>query len=229
MTKNLNYLLPEFKNYVLVVANGQFPQDLEIITFFKQSKLIIACDGALKNLLKTNIIADYVVGDGDSIKSVDKAVAKHPYIYDPDQNTTDLTKAINFIHREFRTKHPIVITAASGLREDHSVANVALLAQYADTFDRIVMLSDYGIFQVCKKGHNSVSSIIGQQISFFALNMQTRISCNNLKWPLHNHKFRYLNSGTLNQATSDTLEILCDAPTLLYRAFEIKIQVTKEV
>lgn len=221
----LEYLLPIQKSQIAVVANGEFPKHCTIIEYLYSSNKIIACDGAINNLIANNIIADYVIGDGDSssLNQIGKFV-KNPYIQILDQNNNDLSKAINFIQKTFNTKRQVIIFAASGLREDHALANIALLMQYAQRFSRIYMLSDHGIFQVCREGTHNLSSIIGQQISFFSLEdaQNNYISCQELKWPLVELKLDYLNNGTLNQAKEKQLIIRCTRPTLIFRAFEIK-------
>lgn len=213
------------KPQIAVVANGEFPKHAAIIEYLRNSTITIACDGAINHLVANNILTDYVIGDGDSSSFAQiSQFVKNPYIQILDQNNNDLSKAIDFIEQTFGTQHPIVIFAASGLREDHALANIALLMQYAKRFSIIYMLSDHGIFQVCSAGTQILPSIIGQQISFFSLEdaQNNYISCPELKWPLLEFKLDYLNSGTLNQATDTQLTISCTRATLIFRAFEIK-------
>lgn len=221
----LTYLMSSHKPQIAVVANGEFPKQAAIIEYLRSSTTIIACDGAINHLGASNILADYAIGDGDSssLTQINKFV-KNPYIQILDQNNNDLSKAIDFIEQTFGTQQPVIIFAASGMREDHALANVALLMQYAQRFSQIYMLSDYGIFQVCNSGKQVLPSIIGQQISFFSLEdaQNNYISCPELKWPLLEFKLDYLNIGTLNQASSEQLTISCTRLTLIFRAFEIK-------
>lgn len=221
----LEYLLPHHKTQIAVVANGEFPKQAAIIEYLHSSATIIACDGAINHLAANNTLADYIIGDGDSSSFTQMSkFVKNPYIQILDQNNNDLSKAIDFVEQTFGTQHPVVIFAASGLREDHALANIALLMQYAKRFPTIYMLSDHGVFQVCNAGTQILPSIIGQQISFFSLEdaQNNYISCVELKWPLLELKLDYLNNGTLNQATGTQLTINCTRPTLIFRAFEVK-------
>lgn len=206
--------------YIAVVANGQMPTSENVICLLKQSTFTIACDGAGCKLNSMNIVPDYIVGDNDS--NFKTGTAKNPYVFIEDQNCNDLTKAINFVMENYGTQLPIIIFAANGLREDHALANIALFMQYATKFTTILMISDYGIFNIANSGKNNFKTLIGQQISFFSLEHENVINCSELKWPLNDIKFPYLNSGTLNQATKNYLQISCDKPILLYRTFEIK-------
>ena len=184
--------------------------------------MIVACDGAINNLITLALVPDYIIGDGDSVGVIPPSAAKNPYIYIGDQNTNDLTKAINLLAQKFPATSAVVIFGASGLREDHSLANIALLRQYSLIFPKIVMLSDYGVFRVCPAGTSYLPSYNGQQLSFFSCASTTQISCPNLKWPLVAMQFNHLNSGTLNQATAPQLTLETTAPILVYQAFEIR-------
>lgn len=220
------YFLPNFENYISIVANGEFPADLQIIQAISHSQVIIACDGAANQLNEHYLNANYIIGDGDSIDYQQDRLkqdnySKCEYIINRDQNTNDLTKAINLVADKFGMDVPVLIFAATGLREDHSLANIFLLEQYASRFTQVAMISDYGIFQVIKN-KNRLPTIIGQQISLFCTNNQASIACPNLKWPLNNYRLNYLNSGSLNQATSDYLVIQSLSPVIVYRAFCIK-------
>ena len=218
---NPEYFLPNYTNYIAIIANGLFPTKPEIINFLKKAKLIIACDGAIHNLARIGILADYAIGDGDSAEIIARAFSKNPYIHIPDQNSNDLTKAFNFAIENLPDQ-PIIIFAASGLREDHAIANFGLLAEFATRNNKTAMLSDYGIFNVCRKGSTILTAITGQQISFFCLNQTTLVSCPELKWSLEDFSFKNIYSGTLNQATQNQLTIDSSGSLIVYRAFEIK-------
>lgn len=218
---DLEYFLPNYENHIAIVANGQFPEKAEIISLLRKSRAIIACDGAIHNLTKSKIIADYVIGDGDSANEISDKIVKNPYIYIADQNSNDLTKAFNHACDNF-PESPIIIFAANGLREDHSIANFGLLFEFGRKHDSIAMVSDYGIFNICQSGISIFNVVAGQQISLFSLKNTTQISCPELKWPLANFCFKHLYSGTLNQASGNQITIDTTDNVILYRAYEIK-------
>lgn len=207
--------------YIAVVANGEFPNSDEVFGLLKNAECIIACDGAGNHLNHHAIVPDYIVGDADSTIAT-TAVAKHPYVFIDDQNCNDLTKAVQFIQTTLDTTLPIIIFAASGLREDHMIANFALLAQYKSNFNSLFMISDYGIFMPLASGVTTLPTIIGQQVSFFSFDASNSVTCHELKWQLLNAQFPYLNSGTLNQVTSDYITITTQQPIIVYLSFEIK-------
>ena len=222
MTITLDYLIPEFKNHIAIVANGEFPSSELVLNWLQQRQLLIACDGALNNLQQRQIIADFAIGDGDSHNKLASAGLRNPFIEIKDQNSNDLSKAAAWVAGNYGCDIPLIIYAASGRRDDHALANIALLQQYAECFSQIIMLNDYGIWRPLNCGSNIIRTLIGQQLSFFGLNPSLRLSCQQLKWPLTEFKFEFLNSGTLNQCTANYIEVKANSPALLYLTFEIK-------
>jgi thiamine pyrophosphokinase len=219
----LAQLIPEYLGHISICANGLFPTNAEVIALLKNGSPIIACDGALNAMSDHGIVADFAIGDGDSLdRGKLQDFAKNPYIQIADQNTNDLTKAINFIAENYGYNQSILIFAATGLREDHTLANIALLEQYSAQFKQIAMLSDFGILEALSAGKHKLNSIPGQQISFFCFNQKTEISCEELKWPLVNKNFLALNHGTLNQVNADHINVECNGSLVVFRAYEIK-------
>lgn len=219
--ENLQYLLNITGDYLVIVANGEMPKSDCIIEVIVSAKLILACDGASFKLNQLGIIPDYVIGDNDSSQKTLKT--HNPYIYIGDQNSNDLSKAFHFAGT-LEKNIPIIILAASGLREDHALGNIALLNQfqYKDPTQIIHMISDYGIFTPLPSGIHKINSMNGEQISFFGFNQDNQITCKELKWALDEYNLSYLNSGTLNQSNSNHLNIKTKTPILIYRCFEIK-------
>ena len=206
--------------YNIIIANGEFPTHPYLIELIKNAKTLICCDGAIHKLLMHHITPNYIIGDCDSLQTLEDGILNERIIKLPDQSTNDLTKAVNFAHKELQL-NKIIILGATGLREDHTIANIALLAEYIKYIDEISIISEYGIFSAHNKP-TKLSTQIGQQISFFALDKDTSISSNELKWPLKNHKFDKWYQGTLNEATDELVNLDISGTIIVYRAFELK-------
>lgn len=222
MTITLDYLIPDFKNHIAIVANGEFPASKLVTNWLEYRQLLIACDGALNNLQQQQVLVDYAIGDGDSRNSIAPVNLKNPFIEVKDQNSNDLSKAVTWVVNNYGCNIPVIIYAAGGRRDDHALANIALLQQYANHFPQIIMLNDYGIWRPLTGSRNIIPTLIGQQVSFFGLTPELRISCLQLKWQLKNFQLEFLNSGTLNQCSENFIEVQISHPALLYLAFEIK-------
>ncbi|MFN8770848.1 MAG: thiamine diphosphokinase [Neisseriaceae bacterium] len=203
------------KDFNLILADGRFPQHIYLKSLLKTANNLIACDGSANRLLKHNIIPNHIIGDCDSISYKLYKQFKNIITKDDDQSTNDLTKAVNLAHS--LKLDNIVILGATGMREDHAIANIGLLIKYNTIINKIAMISDYGIFTVSNK--NPISTIKGQQISLFSPIPNTKITCSELKWPLSNYQFNSWNSGTLNEATGNYIIISSNNPIIVYRSF----------
>ncbi len=206
--------------YNIIVANGEFPSHPFLLRLIKNAKTLICCDGAIHKLSSRHITPEYIIGDCDSLQILENGILNDRIIKLPDQNSNDLTKAVDFVHTQLQLDN-IIILGATGLREDHTLGNIALLAEYINNIDNISIISEYGIFTVHNKS-SKLSTIKGQQISFFTLDHESSISCKELKWQLKNHKFRKWYQGTLNEATANSINIEIIGTIIVYRTFEIK-------
>lgn len=223
-------------NNHIIVANGAFPKRKYLRELIANAHTLIACDGAIHNLLKYEYVPNYIIGDCDSLSLELRQIYAKQVIVGHDQNTNDLTKAMQFVLKKLKL-NTIIILGATGLREDHTLANIALLAYYYNLMgkdkvgtsedgtklfsaSRLAMISDYGIFTVhC--GKTVLKTIKGQQISLFSPDINNRITCHELKWPLDNYQLTNLYSGTLNEATADQLYITSTHPVIVYRLFAV--------
>ena len=140
-----------------------------------------------------------VIGDLDSLTPEYKNIFSDRLVYDPDQETNDLTKAVEFCVKNGVKK--AFILGATGLREDHTLANISLLASYSTKLD-IEMYTNSGYF-ISVSESIRLKSHIGQQISIFSLTPQMPITLENLKFPLENRKLLSWWEGSLNEALGD--------------------------
>ena len=117
----------------LIVANGPF-LPLAIIQECARGRRIIALDGAADQLEHRGIKPHIILGDFDSIK--EKPLDTEPFvgrdgitfIPAPDQNFTDLQKAIQFCDQEGATR--IDIVCALGGQIDHCEGNIRALTTH---------------------------------------------------------------------------------------------------
>lgn len=219
MRKQFIQALINTGNYNIVLADGEFSNLPTFISLLKNAKTLISCDGATGHLIKHNIEPDVIIGDCDSLNPKIMVRYSQKIIKIAEQDSNDLTKAINYLYN--KKLDTVIILGATGKREDHTLANIALLAEYSKLLRDVCIISRYGVFTV----HNGVAQIkcqIGQQISFFAINNNTRISCAELKWPLDKFNLSNWYNGTLNQATAKMINIETNSHVILYRSFEIK-------
>jgi thiamine pyrophosphokinase len=212
-------------NINVILAHGEFPHDKYLTSLLSTpTKTLICCDGAIENLMnyaKINQInscePDYIIGDCDSLNwSITQKYANKITTIS-DQNINDLTKAINLAHQ--LNLDDIIILGATGLREDHTIANIALLATYALKFNNIAIISDYGIFTAYNKP-TAIPTLVGQQISFFTPNPATMFTCEELKWTLNKFQCNSWYNGTLNQAIDNKINLKINhGSVIVFRSF----------
>ena len=187
----------------IVVADGSFPEHGIPLSYLKKASRIICCDGSAASLVTSGYIPDAIVGDMDSLsENLKKRFADRLYP-DKSQDTNDLTKAVMWCHE--MNYHDIVILGGTGKREDHTLGNISLLAEYAENV-KIRMITDTGIF-IPFLHSCSVSSFLGQQVSIFSIDPETEISSTGLKYPLTRLKIKNWWVATLNEALGDTFSL----------------------
>lgn len=192
------------KTYV-ILADGDFPKHPAAVELLRSASGIVCCDGAAARLIEHGIVPDAIVGDMDSLHEDFQQQYREIIHRDPDQETNDLTKAFEYTLTLSPDK--IYILGATGLREDHTLGNISLLVSYSEkTIIPVEMYTDYGKF-FSVEGDTEIALKTGDQISLFALDPQTRIISEGLKFPLREVIFDSWWKGTLNEASSDIVRL----------------------
>lgn len=187
----------------VIIADGIFPIHEIPLDFLRNAELKVCCDGSAESLNNAGFVPDAIVGDLDSLSDELKNRFSDRIYIDDEQETNDLTKAVKWCHRS--GFNDIVILGATGKREDHTLGNISLLAEYAGYLN-VRMVTDTGIFfpflRSCR-----VKSFPGQQVSVFSINPETEITSTGLRYPLKTRKLRNWWEATLNEATGDHFEL----------------------
>ena len=215
---------------ISIVAAGDFPTATEPLRALAESGIVIACDSAAAALLDHRITPDFAVGDMDSMPpsacSELSANGRTKFVKIDEQDDNDLTKAF----RLALTLNPIHIhiLGATGKREDHTLANVSLLADYALELERhgiweagiIDLISDFGVF-LPELGSCTMTSREGQEISIFSFDPTLRIHSEGLQYPTDAVTFDTLWKATLNKAEAESFALTFNhpAPAIIYKAF----------
>lgn len=192
----------------VIVANGRFPQTERPLRELAAAPVVIACDGSVSPLEAAGILPAAIVGDLDSLPvSLQERYADRIHLVS-DQEINDLTKAVRFAREAGYTD--VLILGATGLREDHTLGNISLLAEYAPWFHSIEILSDYGRFVPLLQS-TTLPCTPGQQISLFNLYPEGEITTEGLRWPITRRKLTAWWQGTLNEALGETFTVTLSA------------------
>lgn len=214
---HIDFWLKEFEHFTTaIVANGEVPSSELSIQLLRNMKRVICCDGALQKLLSINIIPDVVVGDGDSIDEEELLRYKIPYHADKSEEYNDLQKALKYCLAN--GYNDILLFGCGGLREDHFIANLSILAMYSKEI-HLTMLTEHGVF-IILRSRSTFRSLPGMQVSVFARSPHTKLTFTGLKYPVNDRSFKWLWEGSLNEAVGDTftVEASDDEPVVVYRA-----------
>jgi thiamine pyrophosphokinase len=126
-----------------------------------------------------------------------------------------LTKAVKFAVSLSMKK--IAILGATGKREDHTLGNIGLLADYMDIAD-VVMFTDYGCFFPIA-GNRIVQAQPGQQISFFCMDVAP-LTVGGVKWLIKNRMLTRWWQGTLNEVIEQNVEIETQGKVVVFLKYD---------
>ena len=199
----------------VILANGDFPKHEVPLSILRNSNYLVCCDGAINKLKHTNIEPQAIVGDCDSLGVESKERYAKILFRNPDQETNDLTKAVNYCLEKGMSN--LIILGATGQREDHTLGNISLLLEYMNEAT-VQMITDFGIFTPVDSD-SRFESFAGQQVSIFTV-AEGEITTHNLKYPVHKRTFTNWWQGTLNEAESDEFSIETNAKLVLFRIFK---------
>ena len=212
-----NIFAHELSRYsTIIVGNGEVPQGVIPMLFLQHARFIVCCDGALEKLHKIGMKPDVVIGDCDSISEERLQQFKDIIIEDKNEEYNDLQKALKYCLRQ--QFGPIAILGASGLRDDHQLANLSILNMYAERMD-LIMVSNYGLFSFISED-TTFASTPGQEVSVFSFDGQALFSFIGLQYPVHKRRFTQLWEGSLNKALGNSFTItLNNGRGVVFREF----------
>ena len=198
----------------VILADGGFPAHPIPLAVLGSAARVVCCDGAAARLIDHGREPDWIVGDLDGLDArlCERFAAR--LARDPDQEINDLTKAVRFcLARGWRD---LVILGATGLREDHTLGNLSLLADYARDAPETVGITDTGVFVPVLESRR-VASHPGQQVSLFSFDPDATVRASGLRWPLEGVRLDRWWRGTLNEALGASVELtFTGGPLLLF-------------
>ena len=214
----LNYLCGVFDNEeslgyfmqaknVLIAANGTWPNQAIWKPLVDCSDIVIACDGAIVQLLQNDIIPDFIVGDLDSIpreidisQLVQLGIAVIPIL---DQDSNDLAKAINYCNNLGATK--IDVVGIEGGRLDHQIGAYFSLCEQES--NAILHLNNWTARLVPSEGLVLDSIEKGKNISLFAIGTVKGVTLSGVKWTLNNEELLPGTNGLHNESIGGEIKI----------------------
>lgn len=203
----INY---EFKPQAVIVGGGDFPSHQIPLSILYDAMCVVCCDGAADECLARGLMPWRIVGDGDSLSQYAKNKYSSIIRIDPNQETNDQTKAVEYLSRKGVTD--IAIVAATGRREDHTLGNISLLVEYLRQGLNVRIYTDFGVVVACN-GNCSFECPKGTAVSIFGFG--TSGMCGEgLAYPIRD--FTSWWQGTLNKTIEGRFSIECQGEYLVY-------------
>ena len=197
----------------VVLAAGTFPTHPLALEYLRKAPFLVCCDGAAVGCIRRGFRPDAIIGDGDSLPSSWKRKYGSILYQISEQDTNDLSKAMRFLL--LRGYRRVVILGATGKREDHTIGNISLLADYMHQQFDVRMVTNHGVF-IPVQDTQTVESRVGQKVSIFNIDAH-EMSSEGLKYPLYD--LTKLWQGTLNESLGNTFTIQAKGTYLLFLSF----------
>ena len=197
----------------VILANGDYPTAPIPLQILNEAPYVACCDGGANEYITKGHLPNIIIGDGDSLCDEFRQRYASLIHHNPDQETNDQTKAVQYLHAQ--GMHRIAIVGATGKREDHTIGNISLLMEYMRMGCEVRSYTDYGVFIPCK-GTHTFDCHPGQQISIFNFTAKNMKS-DGLAYPIYD--FTTWWQGTLNRSTGTSFTIETEGEYLVFLAY----------
>ena len=194
----------------VVLANGDYPFADIPFQLLKKAPYVACCDGGANEYIERGCLPDIIIGDGDSLSEANRKKYADLIYHNPDQETNDQTKAVQYLLS--KGKRRIAIVGATGKREDHTIGNVSLLMEYRRMGAEVRTYTDYGVFVPCE-GTCVFDCRPGQQVSIFNFTAKG-LKSKGLAYPIYD--FTSWWQGTLNRCTDTSFTIEAEGEYLVF-------------
>ena len=194
----------------IILANGDYPSADVPVQLLKEAPYVVCCDGGANEYIEKGYTPDIIIGDGDSLSEENRRLYADLIHHNPDQETNDQTKAIQFLLSQGKKR--IAIVGATGKREDHTIGNISLLMEYMRMGAEVRSYTDYGVFVPCKDTC-VFECRPGQQVSIFNFTAKG-LKSKGLAYPIYD--FTSWWQGTLNRCTDTSFTIEAEGEYLVF-------------
>lgn len=203
--------ITDFSPEAVIIDAGQFPRNPIALSWLCDCDRIVCCDGAANRYLANGDRRVWrIIGDCDSLS--DAILHRYGDIIRrfPDQETNDQTKAVTYLASKGITR--IVILAATGLREDHTLGNLSLLIDYLRNGIIARAYTDFGVF-IPVDGDRDFICKEGSAVSIFNFGA-TGMKAEGLRYPIRDFDSWW--QGTLNETTAPRFTIKAKGKYLVF-------------
>ena len=197
---------------IAVVLNGQMPKEKILINQIQSADYIIAVDGSGNTLIDLNIIPDVIIGDFDSINSInDKNIE---FVKTEDQSKTDFRKTLEWCIEKNILE--ISVYGLSGKSDDHFLGNYYTLNDFGVIINWTAF-TDFSFISPCK-GTKEFESFSGQKVSLFCMTGESIINSKNLEYPLKSYHLKPSDKAVRNISVSNKFTVESTNAILVFQS-----------
>ncbi len=152
MTMSSHHVVRDKQEPALIIANGESCKQSLLNDLLEWSPFVVVLDGAIHRVLDLKIKIDVLLGDFDrneiSEAKIRESQDSIEIVYAPDQEKTDLEKAIDFLIE--RGHQAVNIVWATGRRADHTIGNITNVVRFRNKIT-MTILDDYSTIYLLPK------------------------------------------------------------------------------
>ena len=190
----------------LLVAGAPLSWTPQLAAMAAAATPLLAADGGADHLARLGLRPAAVIGDLDSINRETRAwLGEESLIERPDQDRTDLDKALEYAFENLGVENVTVIAALGG-RVDHELGNLGLLARLAMGERLVFEGADHRVLAIT--GEATLAAHPGETWSFWTFDPFVRVTVVGVRWPLENATIDVGGRPSIsNEATTDEVRV----------------------
>ena len=166
----------------LLVANAPLSWTPRLAALAAAAVPLLAADGGANHLARLGLRPAAVIGDLDSISPETRAWLGEALLVErPDQDRTDLDKALEYAFDDLGVDRLTVLAAVGG-RLDHDLGNLGLLARLA--MGEKLIFEDAGHRILAVAGEAELVAQPGETWSFWTYDPSVRVTVEGVRWPI---------------------------------------------
>ena len=199
---------------VLIVANGDWPEQFNSKRSFDDYSQIIALDGAANRLIDQGHLPDVIIGDFDSIEpSVLKDCKERgsQIVVDANQEQSDVSKGLIWAHEHHPSSQIYLIGIEIG-RYDHHLAGYSALFECQSS--AILLLDGWEALRI-DSTPREVQVREGGLFSLIPFGIVTGVKLQGCKYPLDNETLSSGTRGVSNKAVGSVITASAQSGDLL--------------
>jgi thiamine pyrophosphokinase len=196
----------------VLVANGVLSRNA--VRFLQaavaDAEVVIGVDGGTRHLLALDLLPHVVTGDFDSLTATERRSLEEQGVRlmpTPDQEYTDLDKAISIAVHVFRAE-TIAIFAATAGRLDHIYSNLSAILKHAHIAEISLVDEIAETRPIIRPVTLHGADLPGRTLSLMAFGPVRGVTTTGVRWSLTDETLAPgLRDGTLNEITEETVTI----------------------